>query len=78
MFYVIAKSGIEAVTVNINIEYISHALEGHILICKGEVESHNGRKIDVVAAIYDAASGKLIAKAKGRFLEVDLNKVLNR
>lgn len=78
MFYAIARSGIEAVTLNMNIEYISPALEGHILICEGEIENHDGRKIDVVAVINDAATGKLIAKAKGKFLVVDLNKVLNR
>ncbi|HPZ04516.1 MAG TPA: hypothetical protein PK423_00630, partial [Clostridiales bacterium] len=52
--------------------------EGHILVCEGEVEKRDGRKIDVIATLTDAASGKLIAKARGRFLEVDLNKVLDR
>jgi len=78
MFHAIARLGIEAVTLSMNIEYINPALEGHILICEGEVEKQDGRKIDVVAVINDAESGKLIAKARGKFLEVDLDKVLKR
>lgn len=78
MFHAIAKSGTEAVTVNMNIEYVRPAFEGHILVCEGEVEKRDGRKIDVIATLIDAASGKLIAKARGRFLQVDLNKVLDR
>ncbi len=78
MFHAIAKSGIEAVTVSMDIDYVSPAFEGHILVCEGEVEKRDGRKIDVIATLTDAASGKLIAKARGRFLEVDLNKVLDR
>jgi acyl-coenzyme A thioesterase PaaI-like protein len=77
MFHAIAQSGIEAVTVSMNIEYVSPAFEGHILVCEGEVEKRDGRKIDVIAALTDAASGKLIAKARGRFLEVDLDKILD-
>jgi uncharacterized protein (TIGR00369 family) len=76
MFYAIARLGIETVTLTMNIEYISPALEGHILICEAELENHDGRKIDVVAEINDAETGKLIGKAKGKFLEVDLDKVL--
>lgn len=65
MFHAIAKSGIEAVTVSMDIEYVSPAFEGHILVCEGEVEKRDGRKIDVIATLTDAASGKLIAKARG-------------
>ncbi|NLA43625.1 hypothetical protein GX865_05800, partial [Candidatus Saccharibacteria bacterium] len=53
------------------------AFEGHVLVCEGEIEKRDGRKIDVIATLTDAASGKLIAKARGRFLEVDVKKVLN-
>ena len=77
MFHAIAKSGIEAVTASMNIEYISPAFEGHILECEGEIENRDGRKIDVVATLTDKASGRIIAKARGRFLEVDLKKVLD-
>lgn len=77
MFHAIAKSGIEAVTASMSIEYISPAFEGHVLVCEGEIEKRDGRKIDVIATLTDAASGKLIAKARGRFVEVDLEKVLD-
>lgn len=77
MFHAIAKSGIEAVTASMNIEYISPAFEGHILECEGEIENRDGRKIDVSATLADAASGKLVARARGIFLEVDLKKVLD-
>ncbi|HPP36323.1 MAG TPA: PaaI family thioesterase [Clostridiales bacterium] len=77
MFHAIAKSGIEAVTASMSIEYISPAFEGHILVCEGEIENRDGRKIDVVATLTDKASGRIIAKARGRFLEVDLKKVLD-
>lgn len=77
MFHAIAKSGIEAVTASMNIEYISPAFEGHILECEGEIENRDGRKIDVVATLTDKASGRIIAKARGIFLEVDLKKVLD-
>ena len=77
MFYAIAKLEIKAVTLTMTIDYISPALEGHILICEAEIDNHYGRKIDVVAEISDAKTGKLIAKAKGKFLEVDIQKVLN-
>ncbi len=76
MFHAIARLDIETVTLNMNIDYVGPALEGHLLICEAEIENHEGRKIDVVAQINDAATGKLIAKAKGKFLQVDLKKVL--
>jgi acyl-coenzyme A thioesterase PaaI-like protein len=78
MYHAVAKSGIKVVTVNMNIDYVSPAFQGHILVCEGEIENRDGRKIDVIATLIDAASGKLIAKARGRFLQVDLNKVLDR
>lgn len=77
MFYAIKKLGIVTVTVAMTIDYISPGLEGHMLICEAEIDNQDGRRIDVIAEIKDAKNGKLIAKAKGKFLEVDLKKVLN-
>ncbi len=78
MYHAVAKSGIKVVTVNMNIDYVSPAFQGHILVCEGEIENRDGRKIDVRATIHDKSSGKLVAKGRGRFLQVDLNKVLDR
>jgi uncharacterized protein (TIGR00369 family) len=78
MFYAIKKVGIVTVTVSMTVDYISPGLEGHLLICEAEIEKQEGRRIDVIAEIKDADGGKLIAKAKGRFLEVDLNKVISK
>jgi uncharacterized protein (TIGR00369 family) len=76
MFHAIARLGIEIVTLSITIDYKNPALEGHHLICEAWIEKHDGRKIDIVAAIIDSETGKVIAESKGKYLEVDLKKVL--
>lgn len=77
MFYAIKKSGIITVTVSMTIDYISPGLEGHMLICEAEIDNIDGRRIDVAGEIKDTENGKLIAMASGRFLEVDLKRLLN-
>lgn len=77
MFYAVKKLGVITVTTSMSIEYISPGLEGHMLICEAEIDNHDARRIDVVSEIRDATNGKLIAKAKGKFLEVDLKRVLS-
>ena len=76
MFYAIARLGIQAVTLNINIDYKKPALAGNILISEAWIEKKDDKKIDVAAIITDSESGRIIAECKGRFLEVDLEKVL--
>jgi uncharacterized protein (TIGR00369 family) len=76
MFHAIARLGIEIVTLSITIDYKNPALEGHQLICEAWIEKHDGRKIDVVAVIIDSETGRVIAESKGKYLEVDLKKVL--
>jgi uncharacterized protein (TIGR00369 family) len=76
MFYAVARLGIETVTLTITIDYKSPALEGHHLICEAWIKKHDGRKIDVVAIINDSETGRVIAEGKGKYLEVDLQKVL--
>jgi uncharacterized protein (TIGR00369 family) len=77
MYYAIKKLDIVAVTVSLKIDYIRPGLVGHTLICEAQIVSQDGRRLDVTGEIKDAVSGKLIAKAKGKYLEVDLDKVLN-
>jgi uncharacterized protein (TIGR00369 family) len=78
MFYAIARSGTEAVTLKMTINYSSPALEGDHLICEAWIENQEGRKIDVVAIITEKNSGRVIAESKGKYLKVDLQKVLNK
>ena len=76
MFYAVKKLGTVTVTASMTIDYISPGIEGHTLICEAEVTNKDGRKIDAAGELKDAENGKLIAKAKGVFFEVDLNKVV--
>lgn len=76
MFHATDRLGIDIVTLTITIDYKNPALEGHQLICEAWIEKHDGRKIDVVAVINDGETGKVIAESKGKYLEVDLKKVL--
>lgn len=76
MFYAVQRLGIVTVTASISIDYISPGYEGHTLVCEAQIEKQDGRKIDVAAELKDLNNGKLLAKARGRFLEVDINKVL--
>lgn len=76
MFHAVATLGIETVTVNMNIDYKNAALEGHHLICEAWIVHRDGRKIDVFANIIDRATGRIIAEGKGRYVEVDLQKIL--
>lgn len=78
MFYAVKRLGIVTVTVSMSIDYISPGREGHKVICEAVIDKHEGRRIDVVSEIKDTDTGKLIAKASGGFIEVDLDKVLNR
>lgn len=75
-YYAIKKLDIVAVTTSLTIDYLSPGLEGHTLICEAEIVRQDGRKLDVKGNIKDAMDGKLIAKAIGKYLEVDMNKVL--
>lgn len=76
MFYAVKKLDIVTVTASITIDYISPAYEGHTLVCEAQVEEQDGRKIDVAGELKDISNGKLIARARGRFLEVDMKRVL--
>jgi len=78
MFYAVKRLGIVTMTISLSIEYLSPGLEGHKLVCEALVEGREGRKVEVLAEIKDADSGKLVAKARGGFLEVNPEKVLHK
>ncbi len=76
MFHAIAQSGIEVVTLNMNVNYKNPAFEGDHLCCEGWMEKRDGRRIDVAAVITSSRTGKIIAEGMGKFLEVDLKEFL--
>lgn len=76
MFHAIARLGIQTVTTNITIDFKNPALEGHHLVSEARVENRNGKKIEVAAIITDSGTGKVIAEGRGKFREINYNKLL--
>ena len=78
MFHTIARLGIKAVTTSMTIDFKSPALEGHHLVSEAWVKNREGKgkRIEVDAVITDSGTGRVIAEGRGRFLEIDFNKLL--
>lgn len=77
MFHAIAKKEIVAVIAKMTVDYRGPALVGDLLICEAWIVKREGRKIDVEATIVNGNTNSTVAEAKGLFVEVDLDKLLN-
>jgi len=66
-------AGIRAVTAELNIEYIRPIPVDEPLVIEAHAVDHNGRSHYYVGQIANRA-GKILAKAKGRFVEVNEEK----
>lgn len=76
MFYAAAKTGKDIVTVGMNVAFKNPAYENHVLICEAWITNQNGKMIEVEGSIQDQDTKKVIAKAQGQFLEIDLKRFL--
>lgn len=78
MYHAIEPLGVDAVTLTMTVDYRGPGLEGHRLICEAWIEKHQGRKLEVVSTIVDAITTRVVAEARGTYLEVDLEKVIGQ
>jgi uncharacterized protein (TIGR00369 family) len=78
MYYAVARLGIEAVTTDLRVRYHRPGLVGRRLICEAWVKGRQGRRVEVEATIVDSATGDLVAEAYGSFLQVDLERLIER
>lgn len=78
MFYAIARTGMETVTLSMTIDYKSPALINERLVCEGWIEKQEGRKIEVAAIIQEQSTGRVTASGRGNFLQIDAAAFLKR
>ncbi len=78
MFYAVLALDVETVTTEMTVRYLKPAKLGHSLICEAWVEFREGRRIEAHAIIRDQAEGTRIAEAQGKYLEVDLARLLQK
>lgn len=78
MYHSLSDLELKVVLVNMNVDYRSPALVGDRLTCEGWVSEQMGRKIDVMAKIMNQRNDALVAEARGRFVEVDLEKLIKK
>ena len=74
MCYAILDHDVAAVTLSVNINYVSPGKVGHTLRVEGWVEKVNGTHIEVASVATDKDTGKCVAKAHGSYKVVDLEK----
>lgn len=72
MTYVMMGRGIETVTLNMSIDYVSPARTGHHMIAEAWIERTEGRKLWAAAEITDEETGETVARATGLYYKVDL------
>lgn len=77
MTYVMMGRGIETVTLNMSIDYVSPARTGHHMVAEAWIERTEGRKLWAEAEIVDEETGETVAKAKGLYYKVDLTAFIN-
>ena len=78
MFYAVLALDVETVTTEMTVRYLKPAKLDHTLICEAWVELREGRKIETRAVIRDQADDMRIAEAHGKYLEVDLARLLQK
>ena len=74
MCYAIFEHDMAAVTLSMTIDYTSPGKVGHSLRVEGWVEKVDGKYIEGAAIAKDLDTGKCVAKARGSFKVVDLDK----
>ena len=72
MTYVMMGRGIETVTLNMSIDYVSPARTGNHMTAEAWIERVEGRKLWAAAVITDDITGETVAKATGLYYQVDL------
>ena len=77
MTYVMMGRGIETVTLNMSIDYVSPARTGNHMTAEAWIERVEGRKLWAAAAITDDVTGETVAKATGLYNQVDLKKFID-
>jgi acyl-coenzyme A thioesterase PaaI-like protein len=78
MYHAIARDDIVSVLAKMTVDYRNPALVGDHLVCEAWIDGHEGRKIHVTANIINSRTKALVAEGKGLFVEVDLDKLLNK
>lgn len=80
MFHAVKRLGVKAVTTSMTIDFKSPALEGRRLVSEAWVKNRysEGGKIEVEAVVTDSVTGKVVAKGRGRFVEIDFKKLLEK
>ena len=78
MYHAIAQYDIVAVVAKMTVDYRSPALVGDLLVCQASVTGREGRKIEVDATIVNGKTGVTVAEGKGLFVQVDLDRLLER
>ena len=76
MTYVMMGRGIETVTLNMSIDYVSPARTGNHMTAEAWIERVEGRKLWAAAAITDDVTGETVARATGLYYQVDLKKFI--
>ncbi|MGI6205722.1 MAG: PaaI family thioesterase [Anaerovoracaceae bacterium] len=77
MMYAVMGIGIEAVTLNISIDYLSPARIGHRMAAEAWITERERKKIWVSGEINDLDTGELVAKAEGLYYQVDMTAFIN-
>ena len=76
MYYAIESHGINPVSLNINIDFISPAILTHRMCAEGNVEKIDGKKVYTTGRLFDMETGKDIVTAKALYYEVDMTQFL--
>ncbi len=74
MFHAIYSLGLMTVTLNLNIDFINPAIIGHHLVVEAWITDRDGRKIFAEGKITDGE--KIVARAKGLYITVDMDAFL--
>lgn len=73
MTYVMMGRGLETVTLNMSIDYLSPARTGHRMKAEAWLERAERKKLWAAAVITDEETGEAVAKATGLYYQVDLS-----
>ena len=77
MMYVVMGLGLEAVTLNLSIDYLSPARVGHRMAAEAWITDRERKKIWVSGEINDLDTGELVAKAEGLYLQIDMTSFID-
>lgn len=77
MMYAMIGLGIQAVTLNLNIDYVSPARVGHHMTAESWITNRERKKIWAAAEIRDDETGNIVAKATGLYYQVDMTSFID-